>query len=101
MNIDLKEQAHGEIERIFRILLPQNGLAVREEQIALCHTMLDTLLPVSYTHLDVYKRQVQSITQLLGHLVQAGGKDANLVFSPHIALPGHVKGCLLYTSRCV
>ena len=42
MNIDLKEQAHGEIERIFRILLPQNGLAVREEQIALCHAMLDT-----------------------------------------------------------
>ena len=45
MNIDLKEQAHGEIERIFRILLPQNGLAVREEQIALCHAMLDTLAP--------------------------------------------------------
>ena len=40
----LKEQAHGEIERIFRILLPQNGLAVREEQITLCHAMLDTLL---------------------------------------------------------
>ena len=40
----LKEQAHGEIERIFRILLPQNGLAVREEQVALCHAMLDTLL---------------------------------------------------------
>ena len=39
-----REQAHGEIERIFRILMPQNGLAVREEQIALCHTMLDTLL---------------------------------------------------------
>ena len=37
----LKEQAHGEIEKIFRILLPQNGLAVREEQITLCHTMLD------------------------------------------------------------
>ena len=43
-NHSLKEQAHGEIERIFRILLPQNGLAVREEQIALCHAMLDTLL---------------------------------------------------------
>ena len=40
----LKEQAHGEIERIFRALLPQNGLAVREEQITLCHAMLDTLL---------------------------------------------------------
>ena len=39
-----REQAHGEIERIFRILMPQNGLAVREEQIVLCHTMLDTLL---------------------------------------------------------
>ena len=37
----LKEQAHGEIEKIFRILLPQNGLAVREEQITLCHAMLD------------------------------------------------------------
>ena len=44
MNNSLKEQAHGEIERIFRILLPQNGLAVREEQITLCHAMLDTLL---------------------------------------------------------
>lgn len=44
MNQDLKEQAHGEIERIFRILLPQNGLTVREEQISLCHAMLDTLL---------------------------------------------------------
>ena len=40
----LKEQANGEIEKIFRILLPQNGLAVREEQITLCHAMLDTLL---------------------------------------------------------
>ena len=42
----LKEQAHGEIEKIFRILLPQNGLAVREEQITLCHAMLDTLPPL-------------------------------------------------------
>ena len=42
-NHSLKEQAHEEIERIFRILLPQNGLAVREEQITLCHVMLDTL----------------------------------------------------------
>ena len=44
MNQELKEQAHSEIERIFRVLLPQNGLAVREEQITLCHVMLDTLL---------------------------------------------------------
>lgn len=44
MNKALKGQAHGEIEKIFQILLPQNGLTVREEQIALCHAMLDTLL---------------------------------------------------------
>ena len=44
MNKTPRGQAHGEVERIFRILMPQNGLAVREEQIALCHTMLDTLL---------------------------------------------------------
>ena len=31
------------IEHIFRALLPQNGLAVREEQIGLCHEMLDAL----------------------------------------------------------
>ena len=29
---------------LFRVLLPEQGLAVREEQIRLCHEMLDTLL---------------------------------------------------------
>ena len=32
------------MEKIFRVLLPEQGLAVREEQIRLCHEMLDTLL---------------------------------------------------------
>ena len=32
------------MEKIFRVLLPEQGLAVREEQIHLCHEMLDTLL---------------------------------------------------------
>ena len=36
--------AHLEIERIFRVLLPQNGMSVREQQISLCHKMLDTLI---------------------------------------------------------
>ena len=35
--------AHQEAERIFRVLLPQNGLVVREQQLALCHEMLDAL----------------------------------------------------------
>lgn len=43
-NNNLSEPAHMEVENIFRVLLPQNGLAVREEQVALCHVMLDTLL---------------------------------------------------------
>ena len=38
------EQMHQEVERVFRDLLPQNGRTVREEQIALCHAMLDALL---------------------------------------------------------
>lgn len=38
------EQAHEAAEHIFRALLPQNGLTVREEQIALCHQMLDSLV---------------------------------------------------------
>ena len=32
------------MEKIFRVLIPEQGLAVREEQIRLCHEMLDTLL---------------------------------------------------------
>ena len=32
------------MEKIFRVLLPEQGLAVRDEQIRLCHEMLDTLL---------------------------------------------------------
>lgn len=37
------ERAHREVERIFRDLLPQGGLPVREGQVALCHTMVDAL----------------------------------------------------------
>lgn len=39
-----REQAHREVEEIFRTILPERGLAVREEQIRLCHEMLSTLL---------------------------------------------------------
>ncbi|WP_050642203.1 MULTISPECIES: ATP-dependent DNA helicase [Clostridia] len=39
-----QKKAHGEVETIFRKLLPAEGLNVREEQIELCHTMLDSLL---------------------------------------------------------
>lgn len=35
--------AHEEIDAIFREILPRNGMAVREAQISLCHTMLNTM----------------------------------------------------------
>ncbi len=39
-----RTKAHEDIEIIFRILLPRNGMAVREGQIELCHTMLDAMV---------------------------------------------------------
>ena len=56
-------------------------------------------MPVSYTHLDVYKRQVYIVFMIIGiigyftiptvagWIIQAGGMGSY--------------GCLLYTSRCV
>ena len=37
---EYQKRAHGEVEQIFRELLPKAGLHVREEQIRLCHEML-------------------------------------------------------------
>ena len=42
--VEYQKRAHQEVEKIFRVLLPEQELAVREEQIRLCHEMLDTLL---------------------------------------------------------
>ena len=36
-------ESHRMAEQIFREILPRRGMAVREEQIALCHEVLDTL----------------------------------------------------------
>ena len=44
MLINTMERAHAEAEKIFRVILPESGLTVREEQIVLCHNMLDSLL---------------------------------------------------------
>ena len=52
-----------------------------------------TLVAVSYTHLDVYKRQ------LLGHVL-IGGLDA-LGLADGVQSQLHLHTCLLYTSRCV
>ena len=64
--------------------------------------------PVSYTHLDVYKRQgVEHLLDLAGPHLEAGGDDH--VLDPVGAVEDVLVveeadvtgGCLLYTSRCV
>ena len=71
--------------------------------------------PVSYTHLDVYKRQSPAIKD--GYIVKKGdtlysialdhGLDYrdlvawNTIENPNRILVGQALRCLLYTSRCV
>ena len=38
------KRAHREIDTIFRVLFPEHGMAVREEQIMLCYELFDNLL---------------------------------------------------------
>ena len=61
-------------------------------------------VPVSYTHLDVYKRQDHAC----GHVLRAKGfvQDENGWVKLNATADGLTanaipKGCLLYTSRCV
>ena len=49
---EYQKRAHGEVEQIFRELLPEAGLHVREEQIRLCHEMLDALMKIEITLCD-------------------------------------------------
>lgn len=48
---EYQKRAHGEVEQIFREFLPEAGLHVREEQIRLCHEMLDAIMKNEITHL--------------------------------------------------
>ena len=63
---------------------------------------------VSYTHLDVYKRQELDVMQVPEHLqnyidYEAYGRDVALEENGTFTNQGYVRdtGCLLYTSRCV
>ena len=69
--------------------------------------------PVSYTHLDVYKRQAEGITcveKIAGknpEPIDYGNIPTCTYCVPEVASVGlteeeaKAKGCLLYTSRCV
>ena len=57
---------------------------------------IDYGVPVSYTHLDVYKRQILAWSKILPQVAHfiANRSVGKFEFIPHEA-------CLLYTSRCV
>ena len=61
--------------------------------------MTDICKPVSYTHLDVYKRQMQArctvgVSRTVGAL-----SDCHTAYREAIGVLAYP--CLLYTSRCV
>ena len=79
------------------LLLVLYARLMREDATAMIET--NTLITVSYTHLDVYKRQAQAAAD--EHAGQLGldaprglevGQGVGVVF---------LNACLLYTSRCV
>ena len=81
-----------------------NGMICASEQAvivdeAIAKDFEDYMKAVSYTHLDVYKRQTQADVQpyfsVTSQAVQQLGMRQAVT---HAAQP---KGCLLYTSRCV
>ena len=59
--------------------------------------------PVSYTHLDVYKRQELTVAEFRAKTLRLG--VASVSGTTHTFLMCHMlillKVCLLYTSRCV
>ena len=64
------------------------------------------LIPVSYTHLDVYKRQrFIRLWNALNSLPEIQGRriDAHIILGKSIKEIAEAEGvhCLLYTSRCV
>ena len=54
-------------------------------------------IPVSYTHLDVYKRQYVNATE--GAIIYGISKSRIMVLASEAGAV--YKVCLLYTSRCV
>ena len=61
--------------------------------------------PVSYTHLDVYKRQLlfMGVTAFIVYNGVEGGIErvSRYMMPILLVLVGGIAGCLLYTSRCV
>ena len=74
---------------------------------AICAATIETinmLEAVSYTHLDVYKRQeVEDAVVMGGSVIQAGAVVKHCIVAENVTIgkKAVVGACLLYTSRCV
>ena len=70
----------------------------RDEELVV-RRVYNTLHPVSYTHLDVYKRQALHSLYEIGR--NLSDKERQEVIARVRAKGYRVEDCLLYTSRCV
>ena len=58
-------------------------------------------MPVSYTHLDVYKRQVHDIGKNIVKVILENYGFEVIDLGRDVPVETVVNTCLLYTSRCV
>ena len=70
----------------------------REQTLNQLLTEMDGFEAVSYTHLDVYKRQLYNNIEKIAPKLIAKQRQIFKGVSPNIDF---YSGCLLYTSRCV
>ena len=60
-----------------------------------------TVETVSYTHLDVYKRQVESSNEDVVKIITLADENGYPIYKARAMKEGKSTICLLYTSRCV
>ena len=67
-------ESHRMAEKIFREILPRHSMAVREEQIALCHEVLDTLYnkEISLCEAGVGTGKTLEVEITIGSFIRSG-----------------------------
>ena len=92
---DKNGKAHEEIEHIFRVLLTQSGLVVREEQIALCHVMLDGLMKNNISLCDagvgIGKTYAYLVACVLIQKYSTGGGRPTVISTSSVALQDAIR----------